>query len=101
MTDNLIYASIYRIVSAIPYGRVATYGQIAKKAGIGNNARVVGYALHDLSSETSVPWHRVINAQGMISLRGSADLQRALLEQEGVCFDRRGKINLNKFRWGE
>jgi methylated-DNA-protein-cysteine methyltransferase-like protein len=101
MTKNPLYQMIYRCVALIPHGNVATYGQIAKKIGIGNNARVVGYALHHLPKDTKVPWHRVVNARGMISLRGSCELQRRLLEQEEVHFDNSGKINLNKFRWHE
>ena len=96
-----LYEQIYHAVALIPPGHVATYGQIAKKIGIGKHARVVGYALNRLPEGTSVPWHRVVNARGMISLRGSAELQRTLLEHEGVAFDRSNKINLNKFRWDE
>jgi len=101
MSKSHLYQKIYRTINLIPPGRVATYGQIAELAGIGQNARVVGYALHFLPEGSSVPWHRVINASGLISLRASADLQRVLLEQEGVIFDSGGKINLDIFRWGE
>ncbi len=101
MTKRPLYDKIYQTIRLIPRGRVATYGQIAKKAGIGNHARVVGYALNRLPEGTPVPWHRVVNARGMISLRSSAALQRSLLEHEGVAFDGSNKINLNKFRWDE
>ena len=86
----------------IPRGRVATYGQIAGLARIGPHPRVVGYALHALPAASDVPWHRVVNAAGRVSLRSSpgADaLQRALLEREGVRFDARGRIDLAVFRW--
>lgn len=97
------YAQIYRCVSRIPPGRVATYGQIAKLAGIPNGARSVGYALSALDGGSLVPWHRVVNAAGEISPRSSSDAmentQRIRLEREGVVFDARGRIRLAKFRW--
>jgi methylated-DNA-protein-cysteine methyltransferase-like protein len=86
----------------IPRGRVATYGQIAALAGRPGQARQVGYALSALSGDTGVPWHRVVNAKGEISLRSScgADTrQRALLERERVKFDASGRIPLERYRW--
>ncbi len=95
------YQAIYRVVKRIPKGRVATYGQIAELAGLGGHARQVGYALHALDDSMSVPWHRVINARGEISLRGmyAGDIQRQLLEREGVDFDDRDRIDLARYRW--
>jgi len=97
------YARIYRTIRRIPRGRVATYGQIARLAGFPNHARLVGYALHNLrdNSDPSVPWHRVINAQGRISLGefSGADLQQTLLEAEGICFDPNRRIDLRRFGW--
>lgn len=95
------YAPIYRVVKRIPRGRVATYGQVAELAGLGGHARQVGYALHALSDDAVVPWHRVINAAGQISLRGehAGEIQRQLLEAEGVVFDRRDRVDLKRFRW--
>lgn len=98
------YAQIYAIVRRIPEGAVATYGQIAKLAGIPRHARRVGYALAALTgqNEAEVPWHRVINAKGAISRRstpGFEDLQRALLEGEGVVFDAAGLVDLSLYRW--
>jgi methylated-DNA-protein-cysteine methyltransferase-like protein len=93
---------IYRVVRLIPEGRVATYGQIAEIAGLPRQPRLVGYALHALTSSTSVPWHRVVNARGMVSIRsdGAASLsQRLLLEREGVEFDARGRLSLERFGW--
>ncbi len=101
MTGNCLYQKIYRVVAMIPFGMVATYGQVAKKVGIGNNARVIGYALNRLPADSSIPWHRVVNYQGKISLRESADLQQLLLEQEGVRFSLEGKINRENFCWRE
>lgn len=96
-----IYARIYEVVKRIPRGRVATYGQVAELAGLGDHARQVGYALHALKDD-SVPWHRVINAQGRISVRHEPGLdrwQRQLLEEEGVAFDGKGRVALERFRW--
>ena len=95
------YARIYQSVRRIPRGRVATYGQIAELSGLHGQARQVGYALHRLR-DASVPWHRVINAHGRISLPvhpGEGDLQRDLLEREGVRFELSGYIDLERFRW--
>ena len=96
------YQRIYRIVRRIPKGRVATYGQVAALAGLKGHARQVGYALHALPDGEDVPWQRVVNARGEISLRGDNEndrLQRMLLEDEGVTFDRKGRIDLVRFRW--
>src|ERR1051325_5552350 len=95
------YERIYAAVRRIPRGRVATYGQIARVAGLAGHARQVGYALHALKSSTAVPWQRVVNAVGAISLgpaRGGMT-QRMLLEAEGVGFDARGRTQLRKFGW--
>jgi methylated-DNA-protein-cysteine methyltransferase-like protein len=97
------YADIYAAVRRIPRGRVATYGQIARVAGLPGHARMVGYALSALREENRVPWHRVVNAAGRISLR-SGDrpmdaVQRFLLEREGVCFGSGGAIRLRQFQW--
>ena len=96
------YERIYAVVRRIPPGRVATYGQIARMAGLGGHARMVGYALHACESE--LPWHRVINARGEISARAdnySETAQYRLLSREGVDFDERGRISLDRFRWGD
>ncbi|NIW78472.1 MAG: methylated-DNA--[protein]-cysteine S-methyltransferase [Calditrichae bacterium] len=95
------YQKIWNIIREIPYGKVATYGQIARLAGLGEHARMVGYALHSAPDSLEIPWHRVINARGEISLPkedGRYDLQKALLEKEGVTFVN-GKINLKKYGW--
>ena len=93
---------IYAAVRRIPAGRVATYGGIAELAGLGGHARQVGYALHDLPDGSGIPWHRVINARGEVSPRSAGDsheLQRLLLEDEGVEFDARGRVDLKRFGW--
>ncbi|HEX5386476.1 MAG TPA: MGMT family protein [Gemmatimonadales bacterium] len=96
------YARIYAIVRRIPRGRVATYGQVAALARLPGHARQVGYAMHALSRATTVPWHRVINARGEVSCRampGAALTQRMLLEREGVQFDGRGRVRLERVQW--
>jgi methylated-DNA-protein-cysteine methyltransferase-like protein len=96
----MTYGEIYRIVRRVPRGRVATYGLIARLAGIPRHARRVGYALAALRDDR-VPWHRVVNAKGEISLRSTAGYgeQRGLLEGEGVAFDTDGRIDLARFLW--
>ncbi len=96
------YNQIYDIVREIPLGRVATYGQIADLAGIPGQPRRIGYALSALPPDSNVPWHRVINAKGEISLRadgGNESLQKKLLKQEGIRFDRNGRVPLDLYRW--
>ena len=99
---NPTYARIYRAVRRIPRGRVATYGQIAILCDLEGHSRQVGYALHNLPPSVKIPWHRVINAQGEISARSDGDsheLQRLLLEAEGVRFNAKGRVDLDRFRW--
>lgn len=90
------YACYYAVVSAIPRGRVATYGQVAALAGLPGRARQVGYALAALPNGTKVPWHRVVNARGDLSVRGeaAAQRQRRRLQREGVWFRVDGRIDL-------
>jgi methylated-DNA-protein-cysteine methyltransferase-like protein len=94
-------ARVFAVVRRVPRGRVATYGQVARLAGLGRAARQVGYALHALNPASSVPWHRVVNARGTISLRSSGweVEQRLRLEREGVRFDAGGRIALGTFGW--
>lgn len=92
----------YRVVARIPRGRVATYGQVAALAGHPRHARQVGYALAAMPANLDLPWHRVINVRGEVSLRspaGVADYQRALLEGEGVAFSPDGRVDLERYRW--
>src|SRR5262245_53220798 len=93
------HRAVYRLVGQIPRGRVATYGQLAVLLGYPRAARAVGYAMKHCPP--GLPWHRVVNAQGGISLRGnvaSMVTQRVLLEQEGVTV-RRGRTRLDRYRW--
>ena len=102
MAVSAAYRRIYDVVRKIPKGRVATYGQVAALAGLPGRARQVGYAMHALPPGTSVPWQRVINAKGTVSLRrrpGAEITQRILLEREGIRFGARGRIALGQFQW--
>lgn len=98
------FVHVYRLVSQVPKGKVVTYGQVAALLGAPRAARAVGTALRYLPRPLSqtVPWQRVINASGGISIRGDVyrvDEQRWLLESEGIEFDRFGKIDLKKYQW--
>ncbi|HEV7669466.1 MAG TPA: MGMT family protein [Thermoanaerobaculia bacterium] len=98
-------ARILATVDLIPEGRVATYGQIAFLAGLPGHARQVGFALRGLAEGSTVPWQRVVNAQGEISSRDDPaweGFQRHLLEEEGVRFEgkgERGRVDLERFGW--
>ncbi len=101
MKSKLTYQKIYEIVREIPEGKVATYGQIAQMVG-NCTARMVGYSMSALPPGNDVPWQRVVNRQGKISIRSSGsedDLQRRLLINEGIVFDSSGKIDLVVYRW--
>jgi methylated-DNA-protein-cysteine methyltransferase-like protein len=95
------YEDVYAIVERIPEGVVTTYGRVAATTPIPNGARGVGWALAGLPPERSgeVPWWRVIGAGGRITNVGNADLQRELLEAEGVAFDAHGRVDLARFLW--
>ncbi len=92
---------VYRIVRQIPEGRVATYGQIARLAGL-SNPRMAGYAMAAVRPEDDVPWQRVVNSRGEVSERAAGDgarRQRRLLRAEGVRFTPAGRIPLDEFGW--
>ena len=82
---------------------MTTYGAIARLAGLAGQARLVGYALSALRTGTTLPWHRVINAQGKLSLEqagsSSGVTQRLRLEREGVTVDAAGRVSLARFGW--
>jgi methylated-DNA-protein-cysteine methyltransferase-like protein len=95
------YQLIWEVVRHIPKGNVATYGEVAREAGYPGQARLVGYALHTLPSRSCIPWHRVINAQGKISLpraSGAYREQKQRLLGEGVKFDG-ARIDLKRYGW--
>ena len=97
------YEEVYRAARMIPRGRVTTYGAIAAMLGRPMDARAVRYALRARADGTDVPWHRIINAQGRISLKArhphETDLQQQLLEREGIAFDAEGRVDLRAFGW--
>jgi methylated-DNA-protein-cysteine methyltransferase-like protein len=91
--------AIWETVRRIPRGKVLTYGDVARLAGLPRQARLAGYALHNMPLGADIPWQRVINARGEISLTGSAAAeQKKLLEEEGVHFRGR-RVDLNRYRW--
>jgi methylated-DNA-protein-cysteine methyltransferase-like protein len=102
MAQANINQRIWQVVALIPRGRVATYGDVARHAGMPGAARRVGAALRGLPEDTRIPWHRVINAQGKISLpEGSATqyTQRERLEAEGIVFRATGRVDFSRYRW--
>ena len=94
---------VWSVVEQIPYGRLATYGQIADLIGAWGCARQVGWALRRLSLPSDVPWHRVVNTKGQISMspsrEGSDWMQRELLIAEGIPVDQEGRLPLKRFLW--
>ena len=109
MRQDRTFQRIWAVVRKVPRGRVATYGQIARMTGLPNGARTVGWALRALPDDhrvggRPVPWHRVINAGGAISLRGGEDgggasRQSAALRREGIQVARGGLIDLGRYLW--
>ena len=102
MVSPGFHARVYALVRKVPRGRVATYGQIAALLGSPSVARHVGFALAAVANaDEPVPWHRVVNARGRISVHGdSAREQRARLQAEGVRFDGSGRIDLERYQYG-
>jgi methylated-DNA-protein-cysteine methyltransferase-like protein len=89
------------IIRRIPKGKVATYGQIAAYAGSGRAARQVAYILHSSSGKENLPWHRVVNGKGGISLKSGSgyEIQKELLKKEGIIFKEDNCIDLKRFLW--
>jgi methylated-DNA-protein-cysteine methyltransferase related protein len=98
ISSTRAWAQICQAVQAIPRGRVASYGQVAQLAGLPGRARLVGRVLSLLPPDSGVPWQRVVNARGELSLRGAdAARQRRLLEREGVKFSPSGRVDMRRF----
>ena len=99
-TDSF-FEAIKELIKSIPPGQVATYGQIAALAGNPQGARQVAWVLHTYSEKENLPWHRVVNRKGGISLGHNSgyEVQKALLEKEGVTFGKHDVINLKKYQW--
>jgi methylated-DNA-protein-cysteine methyltransferase-like protein len=95
--------TLYQFIAAIPFGKVATYGQLARLAGRPSAARWVGRTLKNLPKETKLPWHRVINAQGKISFPSDSPawlLQKDKLADEGILLHN-GRIRLKDYQWSQ
>jgi len=92
---------VVNVIKRIPKGRVATYGQIATMAGSPRGARQVVRILHTLTEKERLPWHRVINREGRVSLPpgGGYEMQKAMLEDEGVVFGLRDTVDMKRFQW--
>ena len=100
---NPFYQKVYLMVSKIPSGKVATYGQIAELINNYGRARQVGWALRRLKLPSDVPWHRVINTKGEISMslsrNGTDWIQKRLLINEGIKFNSKIKIDIKTYLW--
>ena len=97
--ENTTAERVWQVVASIPQGTVATYGQIAELAAAPRGARRVGRVLAGLPAESRLPWHRVVNARGRVSLPGEAGRrQRCRLRAEGIVL-RDGRIDLARFGW--
>lgn len=101
MNDLSFSYRVKEIIKSVPRGYVATYGQIALQAGHPKGARLVSYILHSCSEKYDLPWHRIINQKGMISLKKGYgyEIQYELLKEEGVQFNDNTSINLDKYGW--
>ena len=101
--EKATFERIYDVVKQIPYGKVATYGQVAALAGSRRWARVVGYALHANPDPENIPCYRVVNRMGEVSkafVFGGANKQIELLEAEGIEFVD-GKVDMKRFQWNK
>jgi methylated-DNA-protein-cysteine methyltransferase related protein len=100
MKEETFYLRAIKVIKKIPYGKVATYGQIALLAGNPRAARQISWILRSSSEKYSLPWHRIINRDGKISLRKSEgyELQETLLIKEGIIFENE-VIDFAKFLW--
>ena len=100
-SNNKLTSCIKQLIKAIPHRKVATYGQIASHAGNSRASRQVAWILHSCSEKDGLPWHRVINSKGRISLppQGGYETQKKLLELEGIKFKKNGSIDLETYLW--
>ncbi len=99
--EESFYTRIINVIKQVPYGKVTTYGQVAALAGNHRAARQVAWVLHSSSEKEKLPWHRVINSKGEISLEPGFGFeeQKTLLLKEGIKFDKKNKVNLTRFLW--
>lgn len=98
---NLVFQRFYALVDSIPKGRLATYGQIAKEAGLPRHARHVGHALRALPRGSQLPWHRVLSASGQIAQRPGSSWSKQIrrLRSEGIEVSAKGRVRLASYRW--
>jgi len=101
VTSEGLYQRIYDLLARVPAGKVVTYGQIAMHLGMPHGARLVGWAMR--SCPEGVPWHRVVNSRGQTGVQDpmGSQLQRSLLQEEGVEFGLDGRIDLKAYGWEE
>lgn len=103
MSKTLFTEKVIQVIQKIPYGKVTTYGTVATLAGNPRGAREVGYILHSFTEKYGLPWQRVINRNGFISIRGgqidAKVLQKTLLEQEGIEVSSDFMIDLGQYGW--
>jgi methylated-DNA-protein-cysteine methyltransferase related protein len=103
MTQHMNFKErAFKVIKKIPYGRVTTYGTIATLAGLPRGARLVGGLLHFTSEQENLPWQRIINRHGFIStkcLEHPKELQKTLLEQEGIEVSSEFMVDLKKYGW--
>jgi methylated-DNA-protein-cysteine methyltransferase-like protein len=99
--DRDFTAEIIRVIKSIPRGKVATYCQIAYLTGFYPSVRRVVWILHSCSEKEGLPWHRVVNRKGTISLKAGAgyEKQKEMLKNEGIVFDERDRIDLERYLW--
>lgn len=95
------YERVVKFIKSVPAGKIATYGQIAEYAGNPRAAREVAYILHSSSEKENLPWQRVISSKGRISMKPGHgyELQKQLLEDEGIVFDEEGRVDFPRFLW--
>ncbi|GLR10144.1 methyltransferase [Mixta theicola] len=100
MENDSFSQRVIQVIAAIPCGTVATYGDVARLAGSPRAARQVGGLLKRLPADSRLPWHRIINRHGQISLQGDDLLrQRDALEAEGIEISDEGQVDLARYRW--
>ena len=98
---ELAKLQLYQVIAAIPSGQVASYGQLAKLAGQAGAARWVGYCLRHLPKDSSLPWHRVITANGKLAFNVDSEgywRQRELLQAEGITLHHH-KVSMRRYQW--
>ena len=96
----LLHQNVYFVLKLIPQGKVSSYGAVASMAGYPGYARHVGKLLSNLPNDSTLPWFRVLNSQGKISLKGSdLERQKHLLIQDGIEVSDTGRVSLKKYLW--